>query len=146
MKVKQIMTAEITSVGPETNLADVAGMMSEKDIGWVPVLKDGKVLGVITDRDIVLRSVAAGKNPKAVSAREVASPSTLSVRDNEDIEEASRLMAEKQVRRLLVVDNNDHAVGVISLSDLASRMRGNELAGATLGRITRTDGRTARRV
>ena len=119
MLIKDVMTPSPTCCRPDDRLDLVAKLMLEHDCGIVPVCERGKVVGVITDRDITCRAVATGKAPADVPVREVMTSPVYRIRDDEDAQAAIDLMEEKQVRRLPVVDRNDRVVGIIAPSDLA---------------------------
>ena len=121
MKVKDLMTSQPTVVRPEDMVSQAATLMKQEDCGAIPVVsKDGKLVGIVTDRDIVIRAVAAGKDPRStpVSAVMSADPATLSPEASTD--DAEKLMAERQVRRLPVVADG-RLVGLIVTAQLARR-------------------------
>jgi CBS domain-containing protein len=118
MQVKDIMTKTVASLNPKDTVEHAAQLMKEHDIGSLPVCEGEKVIGIITDRDITLRSVAVGENTKAQSVREVMTSNPVVINANTDIAEAARIMSERQIRRLPIVDNNN-LVGMVALGDLA---------------------------
>jgi CBS domain-containing protein len=121
VKVKDLMTPRPTVVRPEDTASQAATLMKQNDCGAIPVVTDGgKLVGIVTDRDIVLRAVAAGKDPRStpVSAVMTADPVTLSPGASAD--EAEKLMADRQVRRLPVVEGG-HLVGIVVTAQLARR-------------------------
>ena len=134
MKVKELMTPNPTVVKPEDTAAQAATLMKHEDCGALPVVANGKLMGIITDRDIVIRVVAAGKDPRSppVSAAMTADPVTLSPAASDD--EAERLMAKSQVRRLPVVENGK-LVGILVTAQLARRGNTAEL-GETIREIS----------
>ena len=127
MKVREIMTDNPETVSPGTFVADVARMMRDLDVGIIPVVHEGQLKGVITDRDITIRVTAAGLSPFEVSVQDFLSPNPVTVSPDDDIEKARTLMAEHQVRRILVTDGNK-LVGIVSLGDLATKDRTEEEA------------------
>ena len=140
MKVKDLMTTGPTVVKPQDTASQAATLMKQEDCGAIPVVADGKLVGIVTDRDIVVRVVAAGKDPKStpVSAAMSADPAT--VAPDADADEAEKLMAERQVRRLPVVDKGK-LVGIIVTAQLARREGAREvgetlkgISGATSGK------------
>ncbi len=132
MKVRELMTPNPTCADPETTVEEIATLMKEEDIGCVPVIdEDGEVAGVITDRDIVLRCVAEGKDPAECRADDVISPQSVTIGPNADTKEAARLMAERQIRRLPVVENGK-LVGMLSLGDVAVKEHDDRLSGDVL--------------
>lgn len=119
MLVKEAMSTKIESVAPDTTVRECARRMDRTGTGMLPVWQDGKLLGVITDRDICCRAVAAGRDPTAMTAREIMSSDVASCLETQDCAEAARMMEAKHVRRLTVM-NRDHAVvGLLSVDDLA---------------------------
>jgi len=119
-KVHDVMTDNPRCVTPETSVSDAAALMESEDIGSLPVLDGEQLTGMITDRDIVIRAIAKGKDPRGMPVREVASREIVTVHADDDLSEALRLMATQQVRRLPVVDENNRLVGVLAQADLAA--------------------------
>ena len=121
MLVSDIMNKNPVSVSPEESVALAAKLLSRHNVGSLPVCtEDGKLKGVITDRDIVLRCVAAGNDVKMTKIKDVMSGSVITVSPGDDVSRASRLMSTGQVRRLPVVSSG-HLVGMVSLGDMACR-------------------------
>jgi len=119
MKIREMMTKGTRFVAPETPVIEAAGLMRLHDIGVVPVLEENKIVGMLTDRDIVLQLVADGRDPKSTLARDVMSTGSISVFDDQEVDEAVQLMQRYQVRRLPVLDRTDKLVGIVSLGDIA---------------------------
>ena len=118
-KVHEHMTGRPRCVTPETPVTEAAQLMATEDVGSLPILDGERVVGVVTDRDIVTRAVAKQKNPQGMPVREIASTDPVTVRADEDLSEALNLMASHQVRRLPVVDEDDNLVGVLAQADVA---------------------------
>jgi CBS domain-containing protein len=118
-KVREVMTDNPRCVTPETLVSEAARLMKSEDVGSLPILEGEKVTGVITDRDIVIRAVAEEKDPRGMPVREVASRELVTIRPDEDLSEALKLMASYQVRRLPVVDEDNTLVGVLAQADIA---------------------------
>jgi CBS domain-containing protein len=136
MLVKELMNKEIASIESEASVERAAQLMKKQDIGCLVVMDDGKPLGVVTDRDIVLRGTAKGLNPMLSNIMQVTSASPLwCCYSDHPIEYAADVMAEKKVRRLIVVDQENNPVGAISLGDIAAHAQNIELAGRALNRI-----------
>lgn len=125
MKVKDIMTKNPETVGPGTLIADVARMMRDLDVGIVPVVRNEQLLGVITDRDITIRVTAAGLLPFEVTVQDFVSPNAVTVSPDENVDKARQLMADNQIRRILVTEG-DKLVGIVSLGDVATKDRKDE--------------------
>ncbi|MDQ2966247.1 MAG: CBS domain-containing protein [Chloroflexota bacterium] len=130
MKVDELMTRDPATLRPESTCSEAAGLMKREDCGSLPVVKDGKLVGIVTDRDIVIRGAAGGKDLTHLSVSEImtAGPSTVS--PDMKAEDASKIMSEKQVRRLPVVENG-RLVGILAIGQLARHESANA-AGETL--------------
>jgi CBS domain-containing protein len=118
--VRDAMTAAPRSIAQSASVVEAARLMREGDIGSLPITDDEKLVGMITDRDIATRVVAEAADPKTTSVADVYSRDLISVEPDEDLEEAVRLMARHQVRRLPVVENG-RLVGIVAQADIALR-------------------------
>lgn len=119
MKVKDCMCGEVCCVKPDTKVYEIAKLMGQNHIGCVPVCDDKNCLvGIITDRDIILRSIANDKDVKSTKASEIMTTNVCTCNENEDISDAENKMAQNQIRRIPVVDNNK-VIGILTLGDLA---------------------------
>src|SRR5215831_2421904 len=118
MKVSKCMTRDVQLATPTQTLRDVARMMAELDAGALPVQQDDRLVGMITDRDIVVRAVAQGKSPDTL-VQEVMSREVLYCFEHQELKDIARNMGEVKVRRLPVVNRDKRLVGIISLGDLA---------------------------
>ncbi|NLY44216.1 MAG: CBS domain-containing protein [Clostridiaceae bacterium] len=119
MRLKDIMTNNVVYVSMDTPVEQVAQLMQKHNIGSVPVCdENGSIRGIITDRDIVVRNVAHGTDPKTLKASDIMTSQVTTASPDMDVREASRMMAQKQIRRLPVVENNT-LVGMVALGDLA---------------------------
>lgn len=118
MRCSEIMTRDVRTASPEMTLRDVAVMMREGDMGAVPVVDSGRLTGILTDRDIVVRAVAEGKDT-STPVSEAMTTEIFSVEPNEFVFEAIRLMGDKQVRRIPVVNPEGELAGIISMADIA---------------------------
>ncbi len=135
MKVSEIMTRSIVSVNSFDSVEKAAEVMKEHNIGAVPVCDGDKIIGIITDRDIALRFVAAGENSKNQTIRDIMSSNPVTGRPEMNVVDASRIMSERQIRRLPVVDNGN-LVGIVSLGDIAVRPALEEEAESALSSIS----------
>jgi CBS domain-containing protein len=138
MNVGDCMTREVRLADPDETIREAALAMAECDAGALPVGKDDRLVGMITDRDIAVRAVASGKGPDA-KVRDVMSAEIAYCYEDEPIEDVLENMAELQVRRMPVVDRGKRLVGIISLSDLAAN-GGTARIGEALGGIARPGG------
>jgi CBS domain-containing protein len=135
MKVKEIMTRNVECVAPGTPISIAAEKMRERDIGFLAICEDDRLVGTVTDRDITIRSVAQGRDPRLAPVREIMTPSAFYCYEDDDVEHVAQYMREKQVRRMLILNRDKRLVGVVSLGDIAKVSGEKELAGETLGEI-----------
>ena len=128
MRVAEIMTKNPATCPMDATIIEVARLMAEKDIGFVPIVDErGTVVGTVTDRDIVIRVVAKGLDPKTAKLRDFGGNELVYVRPDDDVSRARELMQRHKVQRILVCDDQRRAVGVISLQDLAKQEDDREL-------------------
>jgi CBS domain-containing protein len=120
MKVKEIMTANVECVWSDDTLQEAAQTMREHNIGLLPVRVSTHLAGMITDRDIAIRAVAAGLDPKTTRVSEVMTADFICCNEDDETEQAARLMQERHVRRILVLNRDKMLVGIVSLGDLAA--------------------------
>jgi CBS domain-containing protein len=116
--VREVMTPGVRTVSPAQSLTDAAEVMKGEDVGSVPVVEEGRLAGIVTDRDIVTRAVAERRDPQAVKVEEIASRDVVTVEPEQDLDEALALMARHQVRRLPVVEEG-RLVGMLAQADVA---------------------------
>lgn len=117
--IKDVMTSNPCSIDAEKSVAYAAKMMKEEDVGLAPIVEGDKLVGMLTDRDIAIRVVAEGRNPDQTKVRDVASKQVVTVDPQQDLDEALRIMAKHQVRRLPVVEEDGKLVGVVAQADVA---------------------------
>jgi CBS domain-containing protein len=117
--VRESMTANPCSIDADKSVAYAAKMMRDEDVGIAPIVEGDRLVGVLTDRDIVVRVVTEGRDPEQVKAIEVASRDVVTLDPQQDLDEALRLMARHQVRRLPVVEEDGRLVGVVAQADVA---------------------------
>ena len=118
-KVREVMTDRPRCVTLDTPISEAASLMESENIGSLPVLEGEELAGMITDRDIVVRAVAKGKDPRGMPVREVASRELVTVYAEQDLSDALTKMASEQVRRLPVVDEDNRLVGILAQADVA---------------------------
>jgi CBS domain-containing protein len=121
--VKDAMTTNPCTIDADQTVAYAAKMMRDEDVGIAPLVEGERLVGTLTDRDIAVRVVAEGKDPQALKARDVASTSLITVAPEQDLDEALRLMADHQVRRLPVVEGDGRVVGVLAQADVAEEAK-----------------------
>ena len=136
MKIKDIMTNNVVSVKLETPVTEVTKIIKDNNVGSVPVCDGQRVVGIVTDRDIVLRGIAMDKDINTLKAKDVMTAKVTTVDSNSDVNSASNIMAEKQIRRLPVVDGNN-LVGIVSIGDIAVRNNLQDDAGDALSDISK---------
>ena len=127
-KVSEVMTPDPTTLDAAETVVDAAKAMKNRDVGDVVIAEDGEVRGIVTDRDIVVRAIAEGRSPGEVRLRDICSKDLTTVTPDTDVNEAVRLMRERSVRRLPVVQGHN-AVGIVSLGDLAIERDPNSALG-----------------
>ncbi|MBW3539898.1 MAG: CBS domain-containing protein [Planctomycetes bacterium] len=131
MHLKELMTKDVESVAPSATLRHAAERMAALDVGFLPVADDAHPVGVLTDRDIAIRAVAAGRNPDETTVRDVMTTAVQMLDEDQDVEEAARLMRDRKIRRVLVKGADGRLCGVVSLGDLAVDV-GNDLSAEVL--------------
>jgi CBS domain-containing protein len=134
MNIRDVMTPNPRTVSPQDSIQSAARIMRDEDTGFVPVVENGKPVGVVTDRDIVVRAVAEdGQMNRPV--REIVTKALVAVHPDMSVSEATELMSEHQVRRLPVVDN-DRLVGIVSIGDIAVKEGRDSRVGDALQHIS----------
>ena len=131
MKVREIMTENPACCTPVASLQEAAKMMKDNDCGCIPVVENEdskKPIGVITDRDICCRTVAEGKNPLDLTVKDAMTPSVETVRENTSVEDCCNLMEDKQIRRVVVIDENGGCCGIVAQADIAINAEGGKTA------------------
>jgi CBS domain-containing protein len=132
MQLKDVMTTKVQLTDPGAKLKDAAISMREGDFGLLPVGANDRLVGTITDRDITVRAVAEGKDPNTTTVADVMSDGIHYCFEDQEVEEAARLMSEAQVRRLPVLNRDKRLVGIVALADLATASGATRSAGAAL--------------
>lgn len=135
MIIKDIMSKDVIVVEPTVMLSDVAKKMKDHDCGSILVASDDRLLGVVTDRDMALRSIAESLDPSKTTAEKVMTKEVLYCRDSDDIASVAENMTRNKVRRLPVLDANKRLVGIVSLGDIAANGNDEKISGSALGSI-----------
>ena len=135
MKVKDAMHKGAEWVAPATTVLELARLMAKHDIGSIPIGENDKLIGMVTDRDIVCRGLANGKDISKLTARDVMTQNIVWCRDDEDLDDATRIMEAKQIRRLPVIDKNKRMVGILSLGDISHAGK-SKLSGEVLQAVS----------
>jgi CBS domain-containing protein len=128
------MTGNPTTCEPSATLVDAAKVMAREDIGPVPIVENGRLVGIVTDRDIIVRAVAEGRDVTSTTVKDVASKDLVTVTPDEDLDQALKLMGQRQVRRIPVVEG-DQVVGIVSQADVA-RAADEEKTGEVVQQIS----------
>jgi CBS domain-containing protein len=131
------MTAKVENIAADATLMQAAAKMKLLNIGAIPVRENDRLVGMITDRDIAVRAVAEGRDPKKMPVREAMSRDICFWYEDQSVESAAKLMKEKQIRRLPVFDRSERAIGMVSLGDLAVRNHDDRLSGEVLKRVSK---------
>ena len=140
--VRHAMTESPETAGPGMNAADAAAMMKQFDTGVIPVAEEGRLLGLVTDRDLVLRVLAERKDPLEVRLEDIATTAPITVTPDTQLSEARSMMAEHRIRRLPVVKNGE-LVGILSLGDVAHADASERAVGEALEEISESGSTTA---
>ena len=119
MNIQEVMTPDVSFVTPDTPILEIARKMRDADIGSTPVIENDRLVGMVTDRDIVVRVVAEGRPTQTATARDAMSPGILCCFEDESVEDVLEKMGDQQIRRLPVINRDKRLVGVVSLGDLS---------------------------
>jgi CBS domain-containing protein len=119
-QIRKVMTSNPRTLGSGSSVMEAARLMRDEDVGIVPVVEGEKLVGTVTDRDIAIRVVAEGKSPESTTVGEVSSRELVTIDPEQDLDEALRLMARHQVRRLPVVEEDGRLVGIVAQKDVAA--------------------------
>lgn len=118
MKVRDVMTKDVAYVNPATTVTETAHLMQMHNVGSIPVCDQSGVIGIVTDRDIVIRTIAPGKNPQQTAVKDVMTSSVTTVTPEMEMKDVTKQMANSQIRRVPVIENNT-LVGIVALGDVA---------------------------
>jgi len=118
-RIADLMTQNPRTITPDSSVADAAKMMRDDDVGLLPVADGDRLVGTLTDRDVAIRVVAEGRDPDSTKVNEVASTDLVTIDPEQTLDEALRLMAQHQVRRLPVVEEDGKLVGIVAQADVA---------------------------
>lgn len=136
--IRELMTTNPKTVKPSATVVDAARVMKQQDVGPVPVVENGdRLAGIVTDRDIVLRVVAEGRDPQSTTVGETMSRDLATVDPDQPLDEALRLMARHQVRRLPVCEEDGRLVGIVAQADIATELGDDRVTGQVVEEISR---------
>jgi CBS domain-containing protein len=133
--IKEVMTSNVRACEPNASIIEVAKLMAREDVGPIPVVEEGRLVGIVTDRDLVVRVLAEGRDPQSTTVGEIASRDVVTVSPDEDLDRALQLLAQHQVRRLPVVEG-DRLVGIVAQADVARTGKDRE-TGEVVEQISR---------
>ena len=134
MQITEIMTRDVQTIPPDTTLQEAAQKMLALDVGLLPVIDGARLVGVVTDRDLIVRAIAAGRDPAKTHVHEAMTQVVICCFEDQNIHEAAKQMNDNQIRRLPVLNRENKLVGIVSLADLSSQDDG--LAGEVLKTIS----------
>jgi len=139
MHCSEIMTKNPEFCLPNDPVLKVAQLMKDEDVGPIPIVEDKqtkKLTGIVTDRDLVLKVMAEARDPKSTPVMAVMTDDVVSCEANDDLDKAIKLMQDYQIRRIPVVDKNDHLLGIIAQADVATRLDSSRMAGKVVKQIS----------
>ena len=134
MKVREIMTSNVECLAPDASIREIAQEMKSLDVGFIPICENDRLVGTVTDRDIVIRAVAEGVDVNTSRAREIMSREVIYAFDDDDVKTVAEKMRDKDVRRILILDEAKRLVGVVSIGDISKVEE--KVSGKTLHDIT----------
>jgi CBS domain-containing protein len=135
MSIRDVMTSEVKACEPSATVVEAAKLMAQEDVGPIPIVEDGRLVGIVTDRDIVVKVIAKGGDSNSTTVGDVASRDLVTISPETEVSEALGLMAENQLRRLPVVEG-DRLVGIVAQADIA-RMGSDKKTGEVVEEISR---------
>jgi len=136
MKIKEVMTSRVECVRPETTLQEAAAKMKSLNVGPLPVCEGDRAVGIVTDRDIVIRAISEGRDPRTTAIRDVMTKDVVTVQETDDVQDAARLMKDRQIRRVVVVVADKRVTGIVSLGDIAVDTHDDKMSGDVLEKVS----------
>jgi CBS domain-containing protein len=136
MTIREIMTTDVRTISPDITIEKAAGLMTKYNVGVLPVGENDRLVGMLTDRDIIVRGLAEGLSPKKTKVRKIMSDEVIWCFEDQDISEAASLMKEKRVRRLIVLNREKRLSGICSLGDLVVDSHNYQLGGEVLEKVS----------
>lgn len=136
MQLRDVMTRRVEVIRPDATIQEAAQKMKNLDVGPIPVCDGDRLQGMLTDRDITVRAIAEGKDPTQTQVSEVMTPEVIYCFEDQDVADAARIMRERQIRRLMVLNRGKRLVGIVSLADLATEPDAQDEASDTLEQIS----------
>jgi CBS domain-containing protein len=136
MQVKEVMTRNPETASPGVPIREVAEKMQSLNVGIIPICEGPRIVGVVTDRDVTIRATAHGRDTNTTPIREIMSSDLVCCYEDDDLEKCTRLMEERRIRRIPVLDRQEQLVGIVALVDLAVRGEAKETAGEVLTEVS----------
>jgi CBS domain-containing protein len=136
MQVKEIMSRDVEVIHSDIPVQTAAEKMKTLDVGMLPVRDGDRLVGTLTDRDMVVRAIAGGKDPSKTPVKDILTPDVIYCFEDQDVGEAAKLMQEQQIRRLIVLSRDKRLAGIVSLGDLSAQSGSDKLAGETVKRVS----------
>jgi CBS domain-containing protein len=137
MKIKDVMTKSVETVRPDQTLQEAASRMKSLDVGPMPVCENDRLVGMITDRDIVVRAAADGRDVRTTKVRDAMTAEVVVCSEDDDVKDAARTMKDRQIRRLVVVDGQKRVAGIVSLGDIAVDTSDEKMSGRVLEEVSK---------
>jgi CBS domain-containing protein len=138
MRVKDVMSPHVEVVHPDSSIAEAAKKMKTLYVGSLPVCDGQRLVGMITDRDITIEATAQSRDPDSTRVRDTMSPEVIYCFEDQGVEDAERIMQEKQIRRLPVLTRDKQLVGIVALGDLATKTSNVKEVGSTIREVSQT--------
>ena len=136
MRIKEVMTRAVEVVNADVTVQEAAARMKSLNVGSIPVSEGGRPIGIVTDRDIVIRAVSEGLDARTTRVQEVMSGDVATCNEDDDVKEAARVMKDRQIRRLVVVGADKGVAGILSLGDIAVDARDDKMTGQVLEKVS----------
>ena len=146
MKIKNVMTRTVETVRPDQTLQEAAAKMKALDVGPMPVTEGDRLVGMLTDRDIVVRAVADGRDSRTTKVRDAMTSDVVCCNEDDSVKDAASKMKDRQIRRIVVVDAQQRVCGIVSLGDIAVDTHDDKMSGQVLEEVSKPSHQTAGRV
>lgn len=145
MKIKDVMTRAVETVRPDQTLQEAAAKMKSLDVGPMPVTEGDRLVGMLTDRDIVVRAVADGRDSRTTKVRDAMTSDVVCCKEDDDVKDAASKMKDRQIRRIVVVDAQQRVSGIVSLGDIAVDTHNDKMSGQVLEEVSKPSHQTTGR-
>ena len=142
MKIKEVMTRAVESVRPDQTLQEAAAKMKSLDVGPMPVTEGDRLVGMLTDRDIVVRAVADGRDARTTKVRDAMTSDVVCCKEDDDVNDAATKMKDRQIRRIVVVDAQQRLAGIVSLADIAVNTSDEKMSGRIVEEVSKPSHQT----